>query len=141
MFASQVKKTVEIGERSYQIRMLSWKSLDKAKDARQMSGAAHLRALGGEIMKALRSDNVDEMAKAVAEKDATPEGRAKLRYDAYDRELVLNAGVTQIEGELATPATVADIDPTTADRLYREILDLSLGPIDPAEAEAAQGKS
>lgn len=136
----EVKKTVVIGEDSYGIRKLSWKSLEKASDARTSAQTSQVRELGGDILKALRSDAMDEAAKKVEDAKNTPEGRAKARYDAYDREQILVAGVETRNGEkLSRQQILDDLDKPTAETLHREIVDLSDQPGE--ETEAAQGKS
>lgn len=138
-FAAAVRKEINIGEDTFHVRKLSWHSLDKASQARQLAHIADLRALGGDLMKAIRSDALDEAAQSLAAKRATPEGRQKERYANYDREEVLVAGVTSWSLDRSVSReSVRDLDPETADALHRAILDLSLPPLD---AEDAEGKA
>jgi hypothetical protein len=142
-FASSVKKQVILGDETFNIRMLSWHSLEKASQARQLAQIADLRALGGDLMKALRSDGIAdaaaEAAKSLAAKRATPEGRKKERYEKYDREEVLVASVeTWTLPKPVSRESIKDLDPETAAALHREILDLSLPPMD---ADDAEGKA
>lgn len=134
----EVRKEVVVGEDTFRVRKLSWKSLEKAQQARATSQAGHLRALGGDILKALRSDELEEVAKSLAAKK-TPEELAKARYDSYDREEILVAGIETRNGEaMSRESIIAELDKPTAEALHREIVDLS----DPAPeaVEAAQGK-
>jgi len=139
MFAQQ-KDTVEFPDGSVTIRKLSWKSLEKAKEAQSITAATSLRAYGGDLMKALRSDTVNEAAKLHAEKKASQSEQVKARYAEYDREAVLSKGIDSWSyGEL-NPERILELEEETADKLHRAILDLSLPPIDKEAAEVIQGK-
>lgn len=141
MYASQVKKQVRVGEHTFDVRKLSWKSLKKARDARSIDQAAHLRALGGEIMRALHNPTVNsDLAKAeanVAAQRADPKAREKARYDSYDRETVLVAGVERIDGEPVVLERLNDIDEDVSEQVFYAIVDLSDPP---AEVTEAAGK-
>lgn len=136
MFASQVKKTIEFEDGSVIIRKLSWRTLERARQARSGEMAAAARSYGGDVIKALRSETLDELAKKVAEKRADPEERRKARYAEYDRGTLLVAGIESWPyGEL-NPERIDLLDEEQAERLHQELVDLSLGPLEVAEAEA-----
>jgi hypothetical protein len=137
MFASRVKKVVTLNDGDVDvgvtIRKLSARSLEKASDARQSTAIARARDAGGELVKIFRE--TDEVkAAAAAAKD--PIAAAKARYAAYDRAAVLLAGVESWTSDVKLPQGLDDLDEEAADLLHREILDLSLPPLDPEAAEA-----
>ena len=137
------KKTVTVGEDSYGIRKLSWKSLSKAEEARTIAQIGNMRALGGELLKALRSEEVQAAAKLAASEAVAEEKAAanatKARYDAYDQERILSLGVESKNGVPFKPEEVDELDKVTAEILHRAIVDLS-DPL-PEVVEAEQGKS
>lgn len=155
MFASRVQRdiTVKVGdpedaaylgadEIAVTIRKLSGASLDKARIQAAITQAAPLRALGADLLKGIQSSAVDEAAKALAAKKSTLEGRKTARYAAYDRETVLVQGVVRWSCEdkaKLNPQNLADLDEDAAQKIHEAVLDLSLPPLDPAEAEA-EGK-
>lgn len=140
--ASLVKGRVELDGNVYEYRKLSWRSLQKAIDAKQIAQAIHMRSLGGEIFREIAGDKGTEAAKKREEKLKTPEGRAEERYASYETEEVLVAGLERVNGKPASRAWINDeLDKKAAEAVYRRILDLSLGPLDPAQEEEVQGKS
>lgn len=147
MFASRVTKDVVLNDGDLDvtvtIQKLSARALEKAREAKTISQAAPLRAMGGDILKAVRSESMDEAAASLRAKRATIEGAKKERYDAHDRFTVLQAGIVRWRGAdlpPVSPKSVEDLDEDSAQRLHEEIVDLSLPPIDPAELEERAAK-
>lgn len=142
MFASRVQKTIEVEGEPVLIQKLSAKSLDKAARAAQMQSLADVREAGAEVLRAFRdSDAVDRARKAMEERKLDPEAQRKARYGAYDRELVLLAGVVSLPGaEKVTREVLDDLDIEAAQQIHEAILDLSLPPLTEAEATAEEGK-
>src|SRR3990167_5274780 len=81
MFASRKTDDVtvqdESGEVVVTVQKLSGRSLEKAREAKQIAQAPPIRAYGGDIMRALRSDALEEAAASLAAKRADPEARKR----------------------------------------------------------------
>lgn len=151
MFASRVTKNVTIerpeGAVVVTIRKLSGKSLTLAGQQQGIAKARAAGAIGGDALTAfMQMESLKEAAAAgKPAPDADPELRARARYAEYDREAVLQAGIvswtpadpTAPELPTVNPDAIADLDEDVAALLHREVLDLSLPPIDKAEREAA----
>lgn len=82
-------------------------------------------------------------SEATPEPTADPEPRAlaplteaqltsarEARYLQYDQETVLRGGITSSSDKKKPEALINDLEEEAADRLHREILDLTLPPID-----------
>jgi len=148
MFASQTKKTIEVidGDAvvSVVIRKLSARALEKAGEARQRAAADLAKGFGADLMRVFREGGETPTPQEVG--DMTPEQKIEARYALYDRAKVLEAGVgswaaVNAKGKpLSVKDGLDDLDEETTTLLHREILDLSLGPIDEEEAEAQRGK-
>jgi hypothetical protein len=146
MFASRVTKDVQVESVVVTIQKLSGRSLDKAKDARSAAQLGSLRAASKDLLQVMKSDQVEAAAEKLAAQRAKEvtdlKAKARARFDAYDREHVLVAGIVRWSCEAETrlsPEAVGDLDEETAQLLHEEILTLSLPPVDPVEA-AALGK-
>ncbi len=142
MFASKITKDVVViaeqgAEERVTIRKLSAIILGRARDARQASQAKTLRNYGGELLLAIRQGTLDEVAKKQAEAQAI-EAKRTSRYDDYDPETTLNAGIVSWTVGKVTPEAIADLDEPTAKILHEAIIDLSV-PFDP-EAEQAKAE-
>lgn len=140
MFASRVTKDVELdgGERVV-IRKLNHSALERARDARSSAGAKSLRDFGGDILRVLRSEEFTEIQQKRAQ-DETVESRRLARYAAFDRNVVLQAGIVSWTADVkVTPEAIGDLEEPIAQRLHEEIVDLSLPALDPKQAEE-QGK-
>lgn len=135
MFASQVKSTVDVDGVSVTIRKLSARSLEAAAEARTAANLAQVKAMGGDILKALR-DAEDPRSSASPDLET----RRLARYRVYDRAAVLRAGIAGWSAPEKVETAVDDLDEAAAELLHRAILDLSLPPIDPHEQQAAEGK-
>jgi hypothetical protein len=139
MFAGQTKKTVEFPDGSVTIHKLSWRSLEKARQARAVEQANGLRNIGGDILKALRSEAVEDLTKQLKQKQSSEDERRLARYADYDLGQVLYAAIESwTYGEL-NQAQIDQLPQDMAEKLAHEALDLSLPPLDPAKAEA-EGK-
>ena len=145
MFASQVRSTVDL-EDSVQvvIRKLSAKTLDKAREAKQMAFAASARAYGADMMKVLRdasAQDIEAAEKRRAEALAKENASGDSRFAGYDRDVVLTAGIVSWNVEpKVSPDSVADLDEPTAGKLFKAILELSLPPVDPQAIEEKTAK-
>ncbi len=155
MFASRVQRDITVkvldpenvaflgaDEIPVTIRKLSAASLERARIQNTIANAPPLRAMGGDLVKTLSSPGLDEAAKELAAKRATPEGRRAARYGAFDCESVLVAGVVRWGCEdkvKLSPQALSELDEPSARQIHEAILDLSLPPIDPTEG-AAEGK-
>ena len=140
MFASRITAVVLVGpvedENSVTVRKLSHNSLEKAGQARQISAGQSSRALGPELLEALRKDYV------APKPEVDLVAAAKARYSSYDRGAVLNAGIVSWTFlEKVGPAMIEDIDEESAEKLHQAILDLSLPPLDPVKILEEQAKS
>jgi hypothetical protein len=135
MFVDQVKSTVQVGDVVVTIRKLSARSLDSARQAKSMESMAQIRALGGDIFKAMRE--AENHRERIA---ADPNAQAEARYSSYDREAVIRSGVESWTDPRTVDKGLETMDEETAELLSRAILDLSLPPIDKAAQEAAEGK-
>ena len=142
MFASQITKEVVLdGDERVTVRKLSALTLDRARAARQADQAKTLRNYGGELLKAIRSESLDDVAEAVAARRADPAARRKAHYDEFDRETVLNAGIVSWTADRkVNPESIGDLDEPSAQKLHEEIVDLS-NPFDADAAREAEGKS
>jgi hypothetical protein len=125
MFASRIKKQIEIGEGDEKgtvtIRKLSARSLDKAREARQIGAAALTSRLGSDLIKAFRETAQDQ------EKLAAPTG-VEAHYSAYDRATVLTQGVEHWTFKESLKEGLEDLDEAAAELLFRAIVDLSDPP-------------
>ena len=135
MFASSITKQIEIEDGvekgTVTIRKLSARSLDKAREARQLAVMGVATKFGPELMKSFRE--------AAAEKrEAAPEGvgapTVDARYGEFDRTLVLTQGVASWTFIVPLTAGLEDLDEGAAELLFHEIIDLSY----PAKAAAEQ---
>jgi len=134
MFASRTKKQIAVSDEDVEgtvtIRKLSARSLEKAREAKQLSVVQLSTKFGPDIMKMYR-----EAAKERGE--VVPTDPNVIRYAQYERELVLTQGVESWTFPEKLEEGLADLDESTAELLFREIIDLS----DPAkEEEEARGK-
>jgi len=138
-FAYLTKKQVEFPDGTVTIHKLSWRSLQGARLTRAMDQAASMRNIGGEILKALRSETVEAAVNKVKEEKTDIDKRRLARYDEYDRGSLLVAGIEVWSyGELNAKA-IDDLPEDMAERLHHEILDLSLPALEPEKVDA-EGK-
>ena len=151
MFASRITKNVDIQDGDVvvvvTVQKLSARSLQKAREARSAAQLYSLRGASKDMLQMFRSPELDAAAEKIASRRAAeandPEARARARYEQFDREAVLNAGIVRWSCEdriRLSPEAVSDLDEDSSEKLCREILDLSLPPLDPAVTEAELGK-
>jgi len=131
MFASDTKRDVPVGDVTVTVRKLSGRSLEKASEAQSISAATVTRSFGPEVMKVLREGRAEQ----------TPEQRTASRYQAYDRQSVLVAGIMRWTSPVPLAQGIDDLDEESAELLFRAILDLSLPAIDPEAVKAAEKKA
>jgi hypothetical protein len=135
--ASQVKDSVQVDGNNYEIRKLSWRSLEKAAIARTIALNAQMRAMGGEVFR-----EIADRKPADVDAPKTIEVRKEERYAIYDVEEVLVAGIERVNGKPQSRQWILDeIDEAAAKAVHRRILDLSLPPLEPGAGEAIEGKS
>jgi hypothetical protein len=149
MFAKRITKDVEVNEGdkvvSVTIQKLSGRALRHAQEQQTISELTSMRAASRDMWAGLRSAEAEELAQRVADKKkketADPKARAKARYAAHDRTHVLNAGIVRWNASVPlTPESIDELDEETCEKLHEAILDLSLPPLDPVEAEAVIAK-
>lgn len=140
MFASQTTKTVDIEGITVVIRKLSWKSLRNASEKHTEGAMAVASKVTPDMMRIL-----GEMGGKKAAADASPESPAPqeqtdplARYRVYDMATVLVAGIKSWSSEKKLPDGIEDLDTESAEKLFREIIDLS---IPTPEQEAAARKN
>lgn len=129
MFASNVKKTVTVGETAVVIRKLSASALEEAREARQLAVTSMAVRLGPELIKSFRESAKE--SKPVVEATADP-------YAEFDRTVTLQKGVVSwnavaedTKKPIQVQAGILDLDEDTADFLFHEIVDLSRKNVDP----------
>lgn len=144
MFATGITGTVEIveGGETYHIniRALSGRSLQKAADAKQGALAATARAYGGDVVAAVNTAAADLREKRKQAAEADPKAKRQALYDSYDRDSILQSGVTgwDHEKKFSTDA-VADFTEPTAQKCHEAIIDLSIPPEEVAEEQESKG--
>ena len=106
-----------------EVRKLNHKTLARAAQVRSEQGISSMKSLGGELLTALRQAK-EEVETAIK----SPE----VSVEAYDRDLVLQAGVVRWSYTAPpTPETLGELDEVTARWLHREIVTRSVAPPDP----------
>jgi len=132
MFASRVKKTIEVNDGtdkgSVVIRKLSARSLERAREARQMSAAKLTTSFGPDMIKAFRETNKEVAAAPVV---AGSKEARETTYASYDRDTVLTQGVESWTFKENLVDGLNDLDEPIAEMLFHAIIDLS----DPPKAE------
>ena len=141
MFASEVRKDIEVGPERVTIRKLSARSLEKARDAKNAGMAASLKAMGGDVVKAMRPENVELLQEELRARRENPEQARRARYEQFDRAMILTMGVHSWTAQRKLDSdALEDLDEETSRVLHEAILDLSLPPLDPKDAEAIETK-
>lgn len=148
MFASRITKDVEAHDGdtlvTVTIQKLSGRSLRKAQEAAQAAALLSMRAASKDMLQVWNSKEVEAAADKLAEQRkreaADPKARAKARYAAYDRDAILLAGIVRWTANKPVAEGLEDLDEETSQKLHEAILDLSLPPLDPVEAEAQLAK-
>lgn len=161
MSASQVTGTVVIGSRSYSVRKLSYLSLEKAQEDKVLKAARKAAGIGPDIIRLWRENPAGPTAVpalpavgevptiAPAKQPITEEKLKELRearYEQYDKEHVITAGVKSLtdtdtnvtfvrDSKELKAHLVDDLDLADSDQIHRTILDLSLPPMTQELAE------
>lgn len=162
MSASLVTDVEVIGTSSYTVRKLSYLSLEKAQEDKVLKAARKAAGIGPDIIRLWRENPAAPTAvpalpaaageastAAPAEKPPITEEKLKelreARYEQYDKEHVITAGVksltdtdtnvTFVRDSKELKAHLADLDLAESDRLHRKILDMSLPPMTQELAE------
>jgi len=134
MFASKITKQIEVEDGAEKgtvtIRKLSARSLDKAREARQLAAASVATKFGPELMKSFREAAAEKREAA----PAAAEPAVDARYGEFDRTLVLTQGVASWTFIVPLAAGLEDLDEGAAELLFHAIIDLSY----PARAAAEQ---
>lgn len=110
------------------IRKLSARSLEKAKEARQISVVQLSTKLGPDVMKLYRDTREERPLEAVVDP-------AVQRYGQYDRDTVLTQGVESWTFDIPKEEGLIDLDEPAAELLFHEIIDLSDPPKAVVETE------
>jgi hypothetical protein len=127
MFAARTKKTLTYGEDTITVRKLSGSQIDQAHEVKNAAQVKSLRALGGELMSAMRSPEDVEAAKA---KNAAKDKR-QVRIEALDRSTVLVAGIDSwSDSKSLTPENVAGLEEDVSQKTFEAIIDLTYGTED-----------
>lgn len=107
------------------VRKLSARELKEAAKKHTSTQLEDARNLGPELIQAFR--------------DATKAAPDPDRFAGYDVDTVLGYGIKSWGGEKLSEEQRADLDSETTDRVYREILTLSVPTAEEAEAAQAKG--
>lgn len=118
MFAAKITKTFEYDGGSITVRKLSALQLEECATARQVAVSRNVKAMGPEILAALRAAS----ASPATSKVETPEES----WARYDRPTTIRYGVTAWSFGALTPELLEDLDEPAADRIFREVMSLSV---------------
>ncbi len=135
MFASKTQKVLQFVEGdSITIRKLSGYQLDLVRDEAAARNVGHLRRLGGELLTAMNSDEMNAAATQLKEKRAEKKATdPKAKYEDYDRMTALKQGIVSWSPSTdVSDEGLRDLDEETAQTTFEEIIDLTL----PSKAEA-----
>ncbi len=145
MFASATKKELKFGETDFiVIRKLSGYQLDICRDESQARNVGHLRRLGGELITAMNSAEMNQAAARLKEKKAeeaiSPEAKAKARLAEFDRMTTLKQGIVSWSASNSvTDEGLRDLDDETSQTTFEEIIDLTLPSTAQIEATEEKG--
>jgi len=140
MFASKVKSQVELEGGTVIIKKLSARRLEEARERKQLQFFGTAKAMGGEVLRAIRSLPETEV-KAAAEQHAQKPDSGDERYGSFDRDAVLKAGIDSWSfNEKCNAESIDDLDEPAANAIFRAIVDLSLPAADPKAEEERQAK-
>lgn len=140
MFSGKLKAVLveddELGPGQVSIRKLSRRTLRRAATNKSIDQAGNLKALGGDVVKALNSKELEEIQKRLKAAKKTAEELRKERYASFDEDVILDAGIESWTYPVKVDAaSIEKLDDESAKKLFEEIVDFSCGPIDEAEAE------
>lgn len=128
MFASVTKRELKFGEGFITIRKLSGYQLDLAREEASARQIGHLRKLGGELITAMNSSEVNRAAAHLQEKQKDETETAKQRYVGYDRMTVLTQGIVAWSAGDVTPEKIRDLEEDVAQETFEAIVDLTVPP-------------
>lgn len=129
MFASVTKREVKFGDDFVVIKKLSGYQLTLARDEKQAVNVGNLRRLGGELLTAIQSSQVEQAAENLRKKTGEDE-----RYAEYDRMTVLKYGIVNWSAGEVTNERLRDLEEDVAQKVFQEIIDLTL----PSKVQADQ---
>ena len=136
MFASKTRKDIKVGQETITIRKLSGYQLDLAKQEQDIIQAGSLRRMGGEILTALRSDEVTKVASNLKKKGTTPDD--KLKYIVYHRNTVLHHGIVAWSAGEVTDEQIRDLEEGVTQKVFEAIVDLTLPSKEEREEKATK---
>lgn len=140
MFASRSTRDVAIGVETVTVRKLSGPQARRARDVRNAEQVKALRDMGGDVLKALKSGELDKIAVDVkADPVARSAAERKARYDAFDRATVLTCGVVRWTCGDVTPKAIDDLEDWAAQAIHEAIVDFTFPTVE--EAKAAEGNA
>jgi|TARA_R110000824_G_scaffold89201_1_gene218933 hypothetical protein len=102
------------------IKALSWKKLKDAQRAQQTEGIEFMRAVGAELLQALRAGDADKVKSIEEAQEAS--------ITSYDRSTLLTKGlVSWTYKEQLSPESIEELDEKTASFLAEAIFYFSRG--------------
>ena len=111
------------------IKALSWKKLKDAQRAQQTEGIEFMRAVGAELLKALREGDADKVKSIEQQQEAN--------ITSYDRSTLLTKGLVSWTYDIeVSPESIEELDEKTAAFLAQAIFDFSRGD---TENEGGEG--
>ena len=147
MFASRTIRKIEFtGEDGapvnvVTIRKLSALELAEAGDERRTEIRKLSESMGASLMDEFRqaaakaaAAKAEKVEKAEPKKPLTEEEQKKAReasFFGYARAYVLKAGIMSWTDSMPLEQGIKELDEAAADRLFKEILEISIPPIDP----------
>jgi hypothetical protein len=139
VFASETKKSLQYDELQVVIRKLSGKSLRKAREVRQIAQMRMSREMGGELVRAFQETAAAKDAVQAKGPAPTLEQLRMTRYAEFDQDDILVRGIESWSATKPLPDGIDDLDDAVGLQIFHEIVDLSSGPIDPAQATEGKG--
>jgi hypothetical protein len=142
-FVKNDSKEITVPGGSITIRKLSGRSLDRARQARQIEVAQSMAGMTEQNIRGLFGTPEARRLEAAKESGKKPsfDDARKARYAQYDRGVVLVAGILRWSFSDTVPTDPLDaVDDETAQTTHEAIIDFSLKPIDPSEYEVEMGK-
>jgi hypothetical protein len=131
MFAAKITKTFDYDGGSITVRKLSALQLEECSTARQFAVSRNVKAMGPEILTALRAASSANPTPKVEE---TPEQR----WTSYDRMTAIRLGVTAWSFGPVSDELVDDLDENAVETIFREVMTLSV--LTEKAAETARSK-
>jgi hypothetical protein len=132
MFAAKITKTFDYDGGSITVRKLSALQLEACATERQMAVARNVKAMGPEILTALRAAG---SAAPAPKAEETPEQR----WAGYDRAAAVRLGVTAWSFGPVTEELLDDLDEAAVAAIFREVMSLSVLSADAAEEARSKG--